>query len=345
MKKLVMFFLAITLIISCINDEEKNIIVQNTEIKNTEFKETEKKVIDKSEKKPEIKEEKLEIKEELVRDYSNFKIEDIFRENARRIILDIDPNIDIAKVNIENFKILDEEILLGDNLELSLNLEKFKRVFKANIGLPSLYEKEKIEVKKRNLDMSKKHIAFTFDDGPFTKYHELIREEFNKYGELATFFVLGLSVNKNPEMLLQTYKDGHEIQNHSYKHPNMRKLSEYKIWQEISKADDEIFKIIGVDTYYFRPPYGAFDDKVINVLGKKSKIALWNVDSEDWKSKNVEIIKSRIIGKVKDGDIVLFHDLYQESYEAIRDIIPILIEEGYQFVTYSEMMELRENKK
>ncbi|QXW66356.1 polysaccharide deacetylase family protein [Streptobacillus moniliformis] len=169
--------------------------------------------------------------------------------------------------------------------------------------------------------MSKKHIVFTFDDGPRNKYHELIREVFNEYDQTASFFLLGEVIKRNSNMVIKTYLDGHEIMGHSYTHPDLTKLSPEKIWKEYQGCNDEIFKVIGLDVKNIRPPYGAVNQKVKNVVGGKNNIVLWNVDSEDWKSRNVETIISRVLPVVKDGDVVLFHDLYLESYEAIKYMV------------------------
>ena len=229
---------------------------------------------------------------------------DIFRTGILNT-LKYTKGINIDGLNINKFILKDGYILIGDHEEVKLKLD---------------------------------------DDGPGNKNHVLIRELFNKYDETATFFFVGSSVKKHPEMVLKTYLDGHEIGNHTYNHLNLRNLSSSEIWKEISRTNDEIFKIIGVDGEYVRPPYGAFNNTVVNIIGGKRKVALWNVDSEDWKSRNVDTIISRVLDKVKDGDIVLFHDLYKESYESVSIMLPILKERGFQFVSYSEMLELRKNK-
>ncbi|CAM3538337.1 polysaccharide deacetylase family protein [Pseudostreptobacillus hongkongensis] len=268
---------------------------------------------------------------------------DIFRTGILNT-LKYTKDINIDGLNINKFILKDGYILIGDHEEVKLKLDDNKSLFKSGTELDSIYKGEKLVPKKRRIDPNKKHIAFTFDDGPGNKNHVLIRELFNKYDETATFFFVGSSVKKHPEMVLKTYLDGHEIGNHTYNHPNLRNLNSSEIWNEISRTNDEIFKIIGVDGEYVRPPYGAFNNTVVNIIGGKRKVALWNVDSEDWKSRNVDTIISRVLDKVKDGDIVLFHDLYKESYESVSIMLPILKERGFQFVSYSEMLELRKNK-
>ncbi|MGP1494631.1 MAG: polysaccharide deacetylase family protein [Streptobacillus sp.] len=271
----------------------------------------------------------------------NITSNDVFRNRYKYIIKSIDPNIDLSNVDFSKFKIENDKIVVGKDKKINLEYNKFKRVFKGNVGLPSIYEGEKLTPKQRPIDPNKKHIAFTFDDGPGNKNHVLIREVFNKYDERATFYFVGLNVKKNPKMVLQTYLDGHEISNHTYDHKNLSKISRTQIIDEILKTDDLIYSIIGYENKNVRPPYGAYNSNVVEILGGKSNLILWNVDSEDWKNRNKDVIISRVLDKVKDGDVVLFHDLYPETYEAIKYMVPILKNRGFQFVTYSELKEIK----
>lgn len=271
----------------------------------------------------------------------NITSNDVFRNRYKYIIKSIDRNIDLSNVDFSKFKIENDKIVVGKDKTLNLEYTKFKKVFKGDVGLPSIYEGEKLIPKQRPIDPNKKHIAFTFDDGPGNKNHVLIREVFNKYNERATFYFVGLNVKKNPKMVLQTYLDGHEISNHTYDHKNLSKISRDQIIDEILKTDDLIYSIIGDENKNVRPPYGAYNSNVVEILGGKSNLILWNVDSEDWKNRNKDVIISRVLDKVKDGDVVLFHDLYSETYEAIKYMVPILISRGFQFVTYSELKEIK----
>ncbi|ACZ01682.1 hypothetical protein CEP89_05610 [Streptobacillus moniliformis] len=325
MKRRVKVFAAFIItfsLISCMNTKNEEKVVEDIKI--------EKKV-----------EEEKEVQKKEEQQEKIIKTDDILRYHYKKIAKSIDPNIDFENVNVRKFRVTDTDIYFGDNEELVLNLEKFKAIFKSNVGLPSLYQGEELIPKKREVDMSKKHIVFTFDDGPRNKYHELIREVFNEYDQTASFFLLGEVIKRNSNMVIKTYLDGHEIMGHSYTHPDLTKLSPEKIWKEYQGCNDEIFKVIGLDVKNIRPPYGAVNQKVKNVVGGKNNIVLWNVDSEDWKSRNVETIISRVLPVVKDGDVVLFHDLYLESYEAIKYMVPILIEEGYQFISYEDMIKIK----
>lgn len=292
---------------------------------------------------------KKEVEEEKQLEYGyNINLDDVFsldeilRYKYKNLINDIDPEIKFDNVDLNYFYTDGVTLFIGLNDEIQLDIDKFKRIFKPGYNFPSLYEGEELKPIKRNIIPNKKYISFTFDDGPGNKYHELIREELNKYDFSGTFFVVGSRVKRNPNMLKQTYLDGHEIQNHSYNHPDFKKRSEKVIWDEFALTNDEIFKVIGIDAEIIRPPYGSYDSRVKRIFD--NKLALWSVDSEDWKSRNVQTIIDRVLPVVKDGDVVLFHDLYLESYEAVKYMLPILKERGFQLVTFSELLEIKENR-
>ncbi|NYV28323.1 polysaccharide deacetylase family protein [Streptobacillus felis] len=335
-------FMIIFNLISCGSAKNDEQIKENVSVEKPVEEIKEEKVEEqKEEVKEEVKEEKTQKKNEDTKEEVIVGKNDILRYHYRRIAKKIDPNVSFDGVNLEKYRITDTEIFFGDNEELALDLEKFRPIFKSGVGLPSLYYGATLNPKKREVDMTKKHLVFTFDDGPRNKNHEAIREIFNEYDQTASFFVLGEMVKKNPQMIVKTYLDGHEIMGHSYTHPNLTKLSSEKVWEEYQKTNDEIFKVIGLDVWRIRPPYGAANDRVRDIVGGRENSILWDVDSLDWKSRNVDKIVARVLPVVKDGDVVLFHDLYKETYEAVKYMVPILIEQGYQFISYEDMMNIK----
>lgn len=352
MKNKMLLLLSTILIFSCNSNikEHKNEKIENVVVKVKEEIKEEKKdeIQEKVEEETNIL-ENFEVKEVNGKEKyfskilnKELKIEDIFRYKYKRILEEIDSSINLEKINVNSFKITNEGIYLGDNFELFLDYQKYIRLFKANIGFKSIYNGEKIEVKKRKIIPGKKYVAFTYDDGPGNQYHDLIREIFNEIDMSATFYVVGQKVKAHPDKLLKTYKDGHEIANHTWSHPDLRKLTPIQIWKEFGSTNEQIFKVIGVEPEYIRPPYGAVNQKVRDELN--NKIALWSVDSEDWRSRNTQKIVNMVLKDVKDGSVVLFHDLYKESYEATKILVPMLLKEGYQFVTFSELLEIKEKK-
>lgn len=368
MKKNILFFiLSLLLFSSCfdskdnIEKEEKSnnvvIVVENVkeEVEKPIITEEKKENIEKEEvleeKQDSLDEEKenivkLEEKKEDLSEKKDFiKPEEkentsIFRFMYKERIKLIDPSIDVDSINFNNYIITDTSVIVGDNEELELDFEKYRSIFNINDITPNIYEGEKLHPIKREVDMSKKHIVFSFDDGPRNKYHGLIRDLFTKYNQSAVFAVLGLHVEHNRDMLIKTYLEGHQIINHSYKHPNFTKLSKEEALREYFKGEDAIFSTLGYEAKYFRPPYGAINKDLKKLLGGRKNIVLWNIDSEDWKNRNKEEIINRVLPNVRDGSVVLFHDVFKESYEAVEYMVPILIDQGYQFITYEDMLKL-----
>jgi len=192
---------------------------------------------------------------------------------------------------------------------------------------------------KSDIDPDKPMIALTFDDGPYEAVTNRILDILELHNARATFFVLGLQVKTHAETLQRIYSLGCQIGNHSYNHKNLHSLSVDEIHKEIEDTNNLIREIIGIDVNIVRPPYGAPNDYLKEVI--PYPLVLWCVDPKDWKSLDKEAIINEVVGKVKDGDIVILHDTYPTTADACEVIIPKLIEEGYQLVTVEEMMKYR----
>lgn len=183
-----------------------------------------------------------------------------------------------------------------------------------------------------------KFIALTFDDGPGYNSTARILDTLQKHNIKATFFVLGSMAEKNPDMLKRIHSEGHEIANHSYSHPNLTKLSVEEIKNQIQSTNTIVKNTTGVDIQYLRPPYGAINQALKD--NTQLTLVLWNVDSNDWKLKDGVKIKEHVIATLKNQSIILFHDIYESSADAIDLLIPELINRGYQFVTIQEYEQL-----
>ena len=132
---------------------------------------------------------------------------------------------------------------------------------------------------------------------------------------------------------------GNEIGNHSYNHKWLTSLSLDELNLQISKTNALIKEISGYECNLFRPTYGSVNKKIRENVDMN--IVLWSVDSNDWKIKNSKTIASKVLSKVDDGDIILFHDTYERTYKALQIIVPTLISEGYQIVTVSELEKIK----
>lgn len=189
----------------------------------------------------------------------------------------------------------------------------------------------------RIIDLNKPMVALTFDDGPSLEYTTRIVNQLKKYEARATFFVLGSKLeSKSIQKLLQdSYANGNEIASHTYNHYNLANLSSSSIISEATKTEGAIQKITGAEVLLTRPPYGSFNNTVrANIY---TPLILWSIDTKDWQTRNAGQTFSVTLNSVKDGDIILMHDIYEQTAVAAEQIIPELVNKGYQLVTVSEL--------
>lgn len=203
-------------------------------------------------------------------------------------------------------------------------------------------QEENHDVFIKNGSREEKLIALTFDDGPHPKETNEILDILNKYNVKATFFVVGKHCNWYSKPLVRAAKEGHEIGNHTFTHPDISNLSCDDIKKEIKDCEDTVYKITGIRPTLFRPPFGSYNQKELGQVAKECgyKIVLWTtVDAKDWKNPPPSEISSVIINKAINGDIILLHDYGTENtVKALDIIIPAMIENGYKFVTVSELI-------
>ncbi len=198
----------------------------------------------------------------------------------------------------------------------------------------------------------KKLVALTFDDGP-GKYTEELLDILARNDAKATFFVLGNRAEDNEAILKRMVKDGHEVAGHSYSHPKLTTISKSKVAKEINNCKKAIEKATGVEMKLLRAPYGAVNNTV-KACAKDADLKLinWSVDTNDWRYSKDElsvatsqILKNIFSGKyqVTDGGIVLMHDIHEHSVDSVETVIYYLRQNGYEFVTVSELLDLRED--
>ncbi len=190
----------------------------------------------------------------------------------------------------------------------------------------------------RKIDKNKKMVALTYDDGP-SIYTPRILKTLKENNSVATFFVVGNRVPMYSDTVKKAYDMGCEIGNHTYEHKSLPNLSETEVKRQISKTNKEVKKAIGEKPVIMRPTGGATNANVKQWVGMPSII--WSIDTLDWKTRNADSTKKAVLDHVKDGDIVLMHDLYSATASASETIIPELVKRGYQLVTVSELAECR----
>lgn len=194
-------------------------------------------------------------------------------------------------------------------------------------------------VTNKKINNSDKLIALTFDDGPNYNTNKVL-DVLAKYNVKATFFVLGSKVMNNKKILKREYDSGMEIGNHTFNHLLLTKYKENVIKDEIDNTSSVIFEVTGRYPKLLRPSYGAYNN-TIKKIGDMP-IIIWDIDTLDWKYHNSKRIASMVINKVKDGDIILMHDIYSATANSLNIIIPELQNRGYTFVTVPELFYYKE---
>jgi len=187
----------------------------------------------------------------------------------------------------------------------------------------------------KEVDPAKPMVALTFDDGPKRASTERILKALETYQARATFFVVGNRIPGNEDILKRMDALGCQVGNHTYNHPDLAKQSAGGIASQISGTDYNIYRAIGKYSTVVRPPYGSVNSTVRSAIGKP--LILWSLDTLDWKHRNASYVTNAVLSKVKDGDIILMHDIHDTSATAAQTIIPSLIQAGYQLVTVDEL--------
>ncbi len=177
--------------------------------------------------------------------------------------------------------------------------------------------------------------ALTFDDGP-GPYTERLLDTLAEKGVKATFFVLGQQAERYPDTIKRIYEEGHQLANHTWGHVNLVKYSEGGVVAQLQRTADTLDRITGVKgEYLMRPPYGSYNDSVLEVIGVPA--ILWSVDPYDWKYRDAQTDHDNVLESVFDGCIILLHDIHEASVDAVPSIIDDLKAEGYELVTVNEL--------
>ncbi|NEU30893.1 polysaccharide deacetylase family protein [bacterium LRH843] len=194
-------------------------------------------------------------------------------------------------------------------------------------------------------NQKEKLVALTFDDGPENHYTPIILDILKEKGVRATFFAMGKQVRKHPAMMKRIVAEGHAIGNHSYNHPDLRKVWSSKVINEIQSTQAEFMRVTGRTPDIIRPPYGALtkaDTAILNELGLRN--ILWSVDTVDWKGVSADEIVETVQNTIHPGGVILQHNFESTtgaldgSVEALPKIIDDLRGKGYKFVTVQTML-------
>ncbi|MBQ8578920.1 MAG: polysaccharide deacetylase family protein [Clostridia bacterium] len=197
-------------------------------------------------------------------------------------------------------------------------------------------------------------IALTFDDGPSPMYTAEILDYLQAEDVRATFFVVGTQARMAPELLRREEAEGHEIGNHTDSHPRLSRLPIATVSaacadcsvlrREIEACAETVYEATEMRTTLFRPPEGYCTEAISAAAADMDyRIILWNIDTRDWDNAMAADIAQNILDNVTAGDIILFHDSVSrkdsQTLAALKLVIPKLKEQGYQFVTVSELID------
>lgn len=205
-----------------------------------------------------------------------------------------------------------------------------------NIIKKRVFEEDNYDI--LNYTKSDKLVAFTFDDGPSYNTIKIVNT-LVKYDSKATFFLVGNQVEKYAKTMDVLVKNGMDIGNHTYSHKELTKLRDKEILKEIDLTNEVIYNKTGIKPMFLRPSYGAMNKRIKKL--STMPIIIWNIDTLDWKYHNSNKIKDKILKYVSDGDIILMHDTYVATLNAVEMVIPELKKQGYKIVSVSELFKYK----
>lgn len=188
--------------------------------------------------------------------------------------------------------------------------------------------------------------ALTFDDGPGKNTTPRLLDELKKRNVRATFFVVGTNAAKYPDLLKRMDAEGHVIGTHTYAHKNLTKVTEEQLHSEVEKCSAIIEQAVGHGPALLRPPGGNYDNRLLAYCKELGlPLANWSVDTRDWESRNKEAILAAAFQKgsygVRDGAIILMHDIYESTVDAAIEMVDRLLADGYTLVTVPELLRVR----
>ena len=195
--------------------------------------------------------------------------------------------------------------------------------------LPSVYL-------EHNLDQNKKMIAITFDDGPHITNTPKILEISKEYDAHITFFMLGLNIERYPELVRLVLDEGHQVASHSYNHKDLTKITHDDVSFQINHTNELLNETTGNSMeWMIRPPYGSYNNDLLTQF--PYVYVNWSLDTKDWLYKDKQTVCNSIVDSAFDGAIVLLHDIYETSVEGFECGIKRLSADGYQFATVADM--------
>lgn len=287
--------------------------------------------------------------------------EDVLRRNYISLLnkkaSESNMNQSILRSDLDNFVIDDNDVTFyfdqNFSRKITINYAENKEyIALCDPKIPSLHMvNDALLITQPEVNPNKELIAFTFDDGPHPTNTKLIMDEIEKYNGRATFFMLGQNVQAYPDIVKEVYTRGHEVANHSLTHSMAiaayndpaSLMSASEVSDELYVTNDAIFSACGYEPKYFRPPYGSINTTLENEC--IMDIVKWDIDSLDWQSHNPQSICDIITKQAEVGyNVILLHDIHDETVEGVKLALKALSAKGYQFVTIDTLLANDKNK-
>lgn len=265
-----------------------------------------------------------------VDNYLSERINTIILDNGD-LFIDYDYNIKDNNIFIKFYEYVTKLNTIKENIyEINYDYE-LDHIIKKRV-----FEEDNYDI--LNYTKSDKMVAFTFDDGPSYNTIKIVNT-LVKYDSKATFFLVGNQIEKYAKTMDVLVKNGMDIGNHTYSHKELTKLRDKEILKEIDLTNEVIYNKTGIKPMFLRPSYGAMNKRIKKL--STMPIIVWNIDTLDWKYHNSNKIKDKILKYVSDGDIILMHDTYVATLNAVEMVIPELKKQGYKIVSVSELFKYK----
>lgn len=220
------------------------------------------------------------------------------------------------------------------DVELKVSYKDIAEYLKVMVAINEEYDD--LEFK---YDKTKPTVALTFDDGPSGEKTIRLLNILQDNKASATFFMLGSKMENDKQTVIDVYKSDNEIGYHSYDHQNMVRKDAKQLQLEFQVTDDLYYNLTNSHLNLIRPPYGNINKVVKETFN--NPFILWSIDTNDWRYRDSDYLANYVIDNISDGDIVLFHDSYHTSIDAVEKMLPVLYAKGYQVVSVSELANLK----
>jgi len=194
-----------------------------------------------------------------------------------------------------------------------------------------------------------KTVVLTFDDGPQPVFTSRILDLLENHNVKAAFFLSGNKINDNKEIVKRMIREGHELCNHAYSHSDLLFKSAKFIKAEITSTDQQIIACGGIESRFFRPPFGRFNLSLYHTLKQmKKKLILWNIPTHDYKTADPHKIVQRVLRRLKPGGIIVLHDAGKKkgsidrspTLDALKILLTVIQDSGYRIKPLAELLDL-----